>query len=224
MALGNLSQALTLAQQWTWEEYRGYVFGGMGYASDDYGFDCSGFVGRALHDSGFSYPATHVGTLFMDSALLSAGFMKLPYSNNFVPEHGDIFVMNHGSNGHTFFYAENVTGYTDPGARSNNTGLLARAKIEASSSRTSGYSYADGDPGTIPGDVNNPNTTVDYPRNGTGAHWEVWTHAYSVLVNRNTYPNDSDTWVYRLPTNDKSIGVLGAMLTLIPHKRNKRRF
>ena len=220
----NINSALTLGQTWCWNEQIGYEFGGMGPGYST-GFDCSGFVGRALHDSGFLYPNTHVGTLFMDTALLSAGFMKLPYSSSFVPQHGDIFVMNHGSNGHTFFYAENVTGYTDSSGRTATTGLLSHAKIEASSSRTSGYSYADGDPGTIPGDVNNPNTTVDYPRNGVGAHWEVWVHAYSVLVNRNTYPNDSDTWVYRYPVNDNIIGgILGGMLVMLPTKRNKRRF
>ena len=207
---GSLSLALTLAQQWAWDESQGYVFGGMGSP----GFDCSGFVGKALHDAGFNYPGTHVGTAFMDSALLSAGFMKLPYSSSFVPMHGDIFVMNHGSNGHTFFYAENVYGYTDSSGRSNIRGNLSHAKIEASSSRTSGYSYANGDPGTIPGDVNNPSGTADYPRNGTGAHWEVWVHAYSVLVNRNTYPNDSDTWVYRWPggTTDQFFPMLAALL------------
>lgn len=221
--MANINDALTLAQSWCWDETHGYALGGMGYASDNYDFDCSGFVGRALHDSGFLYPATHVGTLFMDTALLSAGFMKLPYSSSFAPQHGDIFVMNHGSHGHTFFYAENVTGYTDSSARTNTTGLLSHAKIEASSSRTTGYSYVDGDPGTIPGDINNPNTSVDYPRNGVGAHWEVWVHAYSVLVNRNTYPNDSDTWVYRYPINNNTSGVLGALLAIMPDHRRKRR-
>lgn len=218
----NIQDALNLAQAWTWDQSIGYEFGGMGPGYNT-GFDCSGFVGRALHDSGFYYPATHIGTLYMDASLLSAGFMKLPYSSAFVPQHGDIFVMNHGSSGHTFFYAENVLGYTDSSGRTATTGLVSKAKIEASSSRTSGYSYADGDPGTIPGDVNNPNTTVDYPRNGVGACWEVWTHAYALLVNRNTYPNDSDTWVYRYPINNNSSGALGALLAIMPVHRRKRR-
>lgn len=219
----SINTALTIAQAYTWDETHGYALGGMGRPT----FDCSGFVGICLNEAGFNYPGypTHIGTLDMHPRLLVAGFNALPYNNLFVPKHGDIFVMNHGSNGHTFFYAENVQGYTDYTGRTNTVGLLAHAKIEASSSRTSGYSYADGDPGTQPGDINNPNTTVDYPRNGTGAHWEVWTHAYYSLIDRSTYPNDSDITVYRYPYNDNDAGALAiAMIALTSDKRHKRRF
>lgn len=188
---GSLSYALQLAQAYTWDQSHGYKMGGMGYPD----FDCSGFVGRCLHEAGFNYPSTHVGTLYMDSALLSAGFMKLPFSSSFVPQHGDIFVMNHGSNGHTFFYCKNIRAYTDAGADSDNIGIVQNAKVEASSSRGN----------TNPGDSR---------KNGTGAYWEVWSHAYYNLVDRNTYPNDSDTWVYRWPggTTDQFFPMLAALL------------
>lgn len=224
MALGNLSQALTLAQNWTWDQTHGYTFGGMGYASDDYGFDCSGFVGRALHDSGFNYPSYHVGTRDMDNnpmsrynTLGSAGFNLIPVNdlNNIPPlQHGDIIVMNSydgswsGAGGHTFFYAENINAYTDPSADYDTTAIVNHAKIEASADR--GH--------TAPG---------DHRKNGTGAYWEVWTHAYNTLIPVKYDPQSTTYHNYvtiaRLPYNENSIGAIGAILALLPHKRNKRR-
>ena len=66
-----------------------------------------------------------------------------------------------GANGHTFFYAENVTGYVsnDPTYGDGTTGLLTQARIEASSNR--------GRPQT--GDQDN----------GYGMHPEVWVHPFS---------------------------------------------
>ena len=173
----DLSGALTLAQQICWNETVGYTMGGDMNPDTD----CSGLVGYCLSQNGFSVNRRwDTGTMI--TALQNyPGFTEYIYSSGFQWQHGDIAVYDEGGGryGHTFFYAENVLGYTDNTGRTNTTGLLSTARIEASSSRTSGYSYADGDPGTIPGDVNNPNTTGDYPRNGVGAYWEVWVHPFS---------------------------------------------
>ena len=186
--MASLARAIELAQAYTWDQSHGYELGGMGYPD----FDCSGFVGRCLYEAGFRYPSSHVGTLFMDAALLNAGFTKLAYSSSFIPKPGDIFVMNHGSNGHTFFYMENIRAYTDAGADSDNIGIVQHVKVEAS------FSRGNTDPG-------------DSRKNGTGAYWEVWTHAYYNLVDRTTYPLDSDTWVYRWPSGLQD-DFLGALL------------
>ena len=83
MAAGNLQAFINRAMAYCWDESHGYSqqYDSMGHP----GFDCSGLIGRCLYEAGFNYPATHVGTLYMDSALLSAGFMKLPFSSSFVP-------------------------------------------------------------------------------------------------------------------------------------------
>ena len=173
--MASLARAIELAQAYTWDQSHGYEFCGMG--SPD--FDCSGFVGRCLYEAGFRYPSTHIGTMDMDdnpmssrNTLGAAGFTLIHVTdlNNIPqPKPGDIFVLNsykdnwEGRGGHTFFYMENIRAYTDPDAYSDNIGIVARAKVEASSNRGN----------TNPGDSR---------RNGTGAYWEVWTHAYNTLV------------------------------------------
>lgn len=184
---GDLTSAIDQAMAFCWNENYGYNYGGMGHSYAD-GFDCSGFVGRVLHDNGFNYPSSHVGTAYMDSYLISAGFTKLNFSWNFQPQSGDIFVMNHyGTNphGHTFFYVEDIRAYTDPNANSANIAVIHRAKVEASSDR--GHS-----------------SQGDHRKNGTGAYWEVWCHAYNHLVtNVNDDPQygytASEVKVYRYP-------------------------
>ena len=170
---GNLSAAIAQAQAICWDETIGYRMGGMAYSSAD-GVDCSGLIGRCLHDNGFNYPSYHVGTADMVAnsmspvdALGAAGFTEIVVTSPSVTlQPGDIVVMNHldWSGGHTFFYMENIQGYTDPGADSANIGNVQHCKVEASSTR--GHT-ADG----------------DHRKNGTGAYWEVWVHAYSSLFN-----------------------------------------
>ena len=162
---GDLNAAIDQAMTICWDEGYGYNLGGMAQ-SHAAGVDCSGLVGRVLHDNGFNYPSYHVGTINMGPALIAAGFTEYNYSSNFAMQSGDIVVMNHldWSGGHTFFYMENIQGYTDPGADSAAVGNVQHCKVEASSTR--GHT-ADG----------------DHRKNGTGAYWEVWVHAYSSLFN-----------------------------------------
>lgn len=215
MPSGDLTRALQIAQAYTWDQRHGYRNGGMGDASSSYDFDCSGFVERCLHEAGFSYSGwpLHVGTMDMDdnpmssrNSLGNAGFQLIHVTDlNNIPQlmHGDIIVMNSynpdwsGAGGHTFFYAENIYAYTDPNADSDAGGIVSRAKIEASSSRGN----------TNPGDSR---------KNGTGAYWEVWTHAYSTLI-PNAYDPQSQSHhnyvtIARWPGGAIDSGVLGALL------------
>lgn len=186
--MASIAGALISAQAFCWDESIGYTMGGNMNPDTD----CSGLVWQALHDNGFNVGSSRFDTTTMGSILRAAGFTEYRYSSSFQPQPGDIFMYDEGglNRGHTFFYAENVRGYSDPSGRSNAISILPHAKIEASSSRESGYQYPD--PGTQPGDVNNPDAPGDHPRNGTGAYWEVWVHAYDSLV------YGSHTWyVYR---------------------------
>ena len=144
MAAGDLSRALQIAQAYTWDQSHGYELGGMGYPD----FDCSGFVCRCLHEAGFNVDVLqHYGTKDLDNNPMSyyhilpnAGFNMIPVTDlgNIPQLHpGDIVVLNsydqgwNGRGGHTFFYAENISAYTDPNADSDNIGIVSRAKIEA---------------------------------------------------------------------------------------------
>ena len=179
---GDLNNAINQAIAYCWNENYGYHLGGMGHSYAD-GFDCSGLVGRVLHDNGFNYPAYHVGTINMGSALINAGFTEYNYTSSFVPLSGDIFVLNHldMSGGHTFFYVEDISAYTDANAYSDNVGFVHHVKVEASSTR--GH--------TAQGDSR---------RNGTGAYWEVWVHAYNNLVSGYDWTDPGDSVkVYRYP-------------------------
>lgn len=168
---GNLLAAINQAQSICWNENYGYRIGGTASSYVD-GVDCSGLIGRVLHDNGFNYPSYHVGTIDMvpnpvssTNAMGNAGFQIItPESNNPDLNPGDIVVLNHldMTGGHTFIYMENLLAYTDPGADSDATGIIQKVKVEASSSRGE----------TAPG---------DHRKNGTGAYWEVWVHAYASL-------------------------------------------
>ena len=179
---GDLNAAIDQAMEICWDEGYGYRLGGMALSHAD-GVDCSGLVGRVLHDNGFNYPSYHVGTINMGPALISAGFTEHNYTSNFAIQSGDIVVMNHldMTGGHTFFYVEDIRAYTDPGADSANIGIVHKAKVEASSTR--GH--------TAQG---------DHRKNGNGAYWEVWCHAYSVLINGYDWTDPGDSVkVYRYP-------------------------
>lgn len=179
---GDLNAAIDQAMAICWDEGYGYNLGGMAQ-SHAAGVDCSGLIGRVLHDNGFNYPSYHVGTINMGPALIAAGFTEYNYNSSFQMQSGDIVVMNHldMSGGHTFFYVEDIRAYTDPSADSANIGIVHRAKVEASSTR--GH--------TAQG---------DHRKNGNGAYWEVWCHAYSVLINGYDWTDPGDTVrVYRYP-------------------------
>lgn len=187
MAAGNLQRALDIAQAYTWNQSHGYELGGMGYPD----FDCSGFICRCLYEAGFNVDfSRHYGTMDLDDNPMStynilgnAGFNLIHVTDlNNMPQlrSGDIFVMNSydqswsGAGGHAFFYAENIQAYIDYSAYSDIVATVPRAKIEASDYRGN-YN---------PGDSR---------RNGTGAFWEVWTHAYAVLVDSSRYDPQSTT-------------------------------
>ena len=175
----NLAAAILQAQAICWNETIGYRLGGMALSSSD-GVDCSGLIGRCLSDAGgFNYPSYHVGTINMKTPLQTAGFTIIPVNDlTWLDQNiqsGDIVVLNHLdlTGGHTFFYVENIRAYTDASADTDTEGTVARVKVEASSDR--GHS-ADG----------------DSRKNGTGAYWEVWCHAFYQLVSGYdpTDPND----------------------------------
>lgn len=179
---GDLTSAINQAMAICWNEGYGYRLGGMALNYAD-GVDCSGLVGRVLHDNGFNYPSYHVGTINMGTALRQAGFTEYQYTSNFQMVSGDIVVMNHldMSGGHTFFYVEDIRAYTDSSADSANIGMVHKAKVEASSTR--GH--------TAQG---------DHRKNGNGSYWEVWCHAYSVLINGYDWTDPGDSVkVYRYP-------------------------
>lgn len=179
---GDLNSAIDQAMAICWDEGYGYNLGGMAQ-SHAAGVDCSGLIGRVLHDNGFNYPSYHVGTINMGPYLIAAGFTEYNYTSSFQMQSGDIVVMNHldMTGGHTFFYVEDIRAYTDPSADSANIGTVHRAKVEASSTR--GH--------TAQG---------DHRKNGNGAYWEVWCHAYSVLINGYDWTDPGDTVrVYRYP-------------------------
>lgn len=182
--MNDLYAAINQAISICWDETIGYRLGGMAHSSSD-GVDCSGLIGRCLSDAGgFNYPTSHVGTINMKPALQLAGFTIIPVTTVLqYPQDGDIVVMNHLdlTGGHTFFYRENIQGYTDPSADSDAVGLVQFCKVEASSDR--GHS-GDG----------------DSRKNGTGAYWEVWVHAFSSLYGGYdpTDPND-EIYIARWP-------------------------
>ena len=175
---GAVNQAMAIC----WDEGYGYRLGGTARSHAD-GVDCSGLINRVLHDNGFSYPASHVGTKNMKSKLKAAGFKIKVVSSKAqlasLIQAGDIVVMNHypvGEGGHTFIYMEDVEAYTDYRGYSANKDIVHKVKVEAASSRGE----------TAQG---------DHRRGGTGAYWEVWVHAYYDLTN-DYDPSDPNDEVY----------------------------
>lgn len=213
---GSLQAAIDEAQRMAWDESIGYTWGGDGNP-DSNGYDCSAFVIRSLYRAGYNVPAHRVGTFYMKPELINAGFTIIPVTTmsdlNDI-QSGDIVVENHFPDsaypdgaGHTFFYVEDIQAYTDAGADSATIGLVHNAKVEASSTR--GH--------TAQG---------DHRKNGTGAYWEVWCHAYYSLIDTTTYnlsdPN-VEVYIARDPNglnNNDMLLLAGAIL----FKRNKRRY
>lgn len=186
--MANIFDAINYAMQICWDEGYGYRYDGHAASYAD-GVDCGGLVFHCLHRAGFpGIPDTSPGVRNMANYLINAGFTQLPYDRNtFVPQDGDIFCCFHPNNpddpadnahGHTFFYCEHIRAYTDANANSDHIGNVAHAKVEASNTR--GHAGQG-----------------DSRKNGTGAYWEVWCHAYNSLVDHSTY-NDSDVKVYRI--------------------------
>ena len=218
--MGNLQAAIDEAQRMTWDQSIGYTFGGDGNP-DSNGYDCSAFVIRSLYRAGYNVPAHRVGTAYMKPVLQGAGFTIIPCTTTQNPpvESGDILVYTHYTDlahtdpdaGHTYFYVENIQAYTDANADSDNVGLVARAKVEASTSH-----------GASPG-------SGDSRKNGTGAYWQVWSHAFNGPIIPTSYDVTSpyvDAYIARDPNGltpmPKLLGALLAMLFL-PRNR-KRRF
>lgn len=207
MPTGNedINGAIASAQAYCWDETHGYRMGGDMNPDTD----CSGLIWQSLHDNGFDVGSYRFDTSSMNRIMINAGFTRFTLNSSFVPKHGDIFMYNEsdgqgGYNGHTFMYCENILAYTDPNADSNATAVIAKAKVEASSSR--GHT-----------------TNGDSKKNGTGAYWEVWCHAYNGL----TY--GSHTWyVYRWgagPTPPSPIddAAAAAIITLLFGKQGRHR-
>lgn len=180
----NIFDAIDYAMAICWNENYGYRIGGHAASYND-GTDCCGLVFHCLHQAGFpGIPDTSPGVHNMHPYMINAGFTEIPYDRTtFVPQDGDIITMYNPNVsphiGHTFFYAENIRAYTDANAYSDHIGNVQHAKVEASDTR--GHSG--------PGDSR---------RNGTGAYWEVWCHAYNNLIDHSRYPNDSMVKVYRI--------------------------
>lgn len=196
---GNMDIAIQLAQAICWDEGYGYRHGGHAASHSD-GCDCGGLVFHCMHAAGYNVSDTSPGTSNMPSILRGLGFTEIPYSSSYVPQNGDIVVMNHSNtglpgdynHGHTFFIAENINAYVNGnlGWRNCNStvGNVALAKVEASGIH-------------------------DHPEagdqdNGHGAHTEVWCHTYPYLFyefhddDPNTYDGyyPSEVTIYRDPS------------------------
>lgn len=174
----NLSGALSMAQSICWDETHGYTTTVNGQSTGrqlNPDVDCSALVCHCLKQNGFDiYEWGDTNTILNTLSNYQGFYHQIfdPYSTPL--QHGDILCSEgSGANAHTFFYAENVIGYTS--SDSAQTTQLARARIEASSSRTSS---------------GNPYQAGDQAKNGTGAHWEVWVHSY--------YWDTTDTRVWHL--------------------------
>lgn len=182
---GDMSIALSLAESICWDEGYGYRIGGHASSYAD-GVDCGGLVFHCLNAAGYNVADTSPGVRNMPSILSGIGFVGFQYTGNLSDlKDGDIITMVHYDSGgsvtagHTCFIGENRTGYTDPNANSTTTGVLTLMKIEASSSR--GH--------TAQGDSQ---------KNGTGAYWEVWCHAFNNVYDSSTY-DPGDVYVWRDP-------------------------
>lgn len=189
--MANLNGAIQQAINICWNESIGYTLGGY---EDSTGYDCSGLICRCLHDNGFNVTNTRVGTAYLTAHLQNAGFQTLPFSTGMQMQPGDIVNINDGSYGHSYFYMENVNGYTDIDSWDNIRNIIGNcnfAKIEASSSRGN----------TQPGDQPNQ----------YGAHTEVWVHRLNPQYINNGHP-DSCVYISRWPGGMIDDGVLGALL------------
>lgn len=164
----DINGAINYGVQLTHNEQIGYTMGATLANSNE--TDCSDFVWYCLKNNGFNVPSTRWSTQTMIPYLQQyEGFTEYIYTDGFIWQHGDIAVYDEGAgaNGHTFFYAENVQGFTSEDD-SEGTTILNRARVEASSSH---------------GHIGNG----DSRKNGVGAYWEVWTHQFYFTTNNHTW-------------------------------------
>lgn len=186
---GDMWQALQYAQQICWNEQIGYRLGGHAASSSD-GVDCGGLVFHCLHDAGYGVADTSPGVSNMPSILSGIGFVGTQYSGNIDDlQTGDIITMVHYedgavTHGHTCFIMRDFNAYTDANANSDAVGQVTIGKIEASSSR--GHT-----------------ASGDSRKNGTGAYWEVWCHAFNNVYDTSTY-DPGDVYVWRDPNFNPS--------------------
>lgn len=159
----DLTGALTLGQQFCWDESIGYNRFSTRYFNPN--CDCSSFVSNCLYQNGFNVMQFGTTQNIIDQLQLYPGFTEYIYSSGFQFQHGDIAVYDDGGSGaagHTFFYVEDIYGYYDSdwtAASAARKGQLSRARMEAS------------------GTHNHPeNGDQD---NGRGAHTEVWIHNFN---------------------------------------------
>ena len=168
-----MDTALSLAQSICWDEGYGYREGGHCASYAD-GTDCGGLVFHCLNAAGYNVSDTSPGVRYMNGILSGIGFNVFQYSGNLSDlMHGDIITMVHYEGGvvvagHTTFICNNILAYTDPSANSDAIAVIPLAKVEGSSTR--GHT-----------------TQGDHRRNGTGAYWEVWCHAFNELYDQGTY-------------------------------------
>ena len=168
-----MDTALALAQSICWDEGYGYRLGGHCASYAD-GTDCGGLVFHCLNAAGYNVSDTSPGVRNMNNILSGIGFNVFQYSGNVNDlRHGDIITMVHWEGGvviagHTTFICENIPAYTDPSADAATVATIAKAKVEGSSTR--GHT-----------------TQGDHRKNGTGAYWEVWCHAFNEVYDQGTY-------------------------------------
>lgn len=168
-----MDTALALAQSICWDEGYGYREGGHCASYAD-GTDCGGLVFHCLNYAGYNVSDTSPGVRYMNGILSGIGFNVFQYNGDLNSlQHGDIITMVHWEGGvviagHTTFICKNIPAYTDPSADSDNVDIVALAKVEGSSTR--GHT-----------------TQGDHQKNGTGAYWEVWCHAFVNLYDSGTY-------------------------------------
>lgn len=163
----DINGAINFGVQITHNENIGYIMGST--LANSHSTDCSDFVWWCLKNNGFNVPASRWSTTTMIPYLQAyTGFTEYIYTDGFQWEHGDIAVYDEGggSQGHTFFYAENVNGYLNTATPTPQ--ILTRARVEASQSD----GYTDG---------------VDHRYNGTGAYYLVWTHDFYFTPNNHTW-------------------------------------
>ena len=176
--------ALALAQSICWDEGYGYREGGHAASYAD-GVDCGGLVFHCLNAAGYNVADTSPGVRYMNGILSGIGFNVFPYDGNLDSlRHGDIVTMVHYNGGlvtagHTTFICRNILAYTDYQANSDTTAVLPIAKVEGSASR--GHT-----------------TQGDHRKNGTGAYWEVWCHAFNNVYDPDDYVL-SDVYICRDP-------------------------
>lgn len=193
----NLGGALLLAQSICWDETHGYNRNpGSRELNPD--TDCSYFIGYCLAQNGFNVnPNWYTGSMITDLQAYP-GFTDYIWSPSFQWQNGDIAVYDQAPDGHAFFYAENVRGYTGNTWQTctSQTAILSRARIEASSNRGN----------TAPGDQDN----------GLGAHTEVWVHPF-------WEPDPQYTWhVFRWQNSPTPPLTLEQQITIYSARRRKK--